>query len=157
MTITQQLAKQFKQVYFGGNWTSVNFKDALTDVNWQQATARIHSLNTIAALVFHTNYYVSEVLKVLQGEPLQAHDQFSFNVPSIQSAEDWNALLNKTWKDAEAFANLVEQLPETKLWEVFAEEKYGNYLRNLLGIIEHNHYHLGQIVLIKKLLQQQAI
>ena len=42
------------------------------------------------------------------------------------------------------------------LWETFADEKYGHYYRNLHGIIEHTHYHLGQIVLIKKLLQQQA-
>jgi hypothetical protein len=30
------------------------------------------------------------------------------------------------------------------------------YYRNLYVLIEHIHYHLGQIVLIKKLLQQQA-
>jgi hypothetical protein len=33
--------------------------------------------------------------------------------------------------------------------------KYGNYYRNLHGIIEHTHYHLGQIVLIKKLLKRR--
>ena len=33
-------------------------------------------------------------------------------------------------------------------------EKYGNYFRNLTGIIEHLHYHLGQIVLIKKLIAE---
>ena len=45
----------------------------------------------------------------------------------------------------------MEQLPETMLWETFADEKYGNYYRNIHGIIEHTHYHLGQIVLIKKI------
>ena len=30
-------------------------------------------------------------------------------------------------------------------------EKYGTYYRNFHGLIEHAHYHLGQIVLIKKL------
>ncbi len=44
----------------------------------------------------------------------------------------------------------IEQLPESKLWETFSDEKYGNYYRNIHGIIEHIHYHLGQIVLIKK-------
>jgi hypothetical protein len=65
--------------------------------------------------------------------------------------------LNETWVDAENFATLVEQLPENKLGETFTDEKYGNYYRNLHGIIEHAHYHLGQIVLIKKLLTQKAI
>lgn len=58
MSLVQQIAKQFRQVYFGGNWTSVNFKETLSDVDWKQATAKIHSFNTIAMLVFHTNYYV---------------------------------------------------------------------------------------------------
>jgi uncharacterized damage-inducible protein DinB len=153
MKATEQIAKQFRQVYFGANWTAVNFRDTLSDVDWIQATTKIDSFNTIATLVFHTNYYVAEVLKVLKGEPLRAHDKYSFDQSPIQSQEDWTALLNKTWTDAENFASLVEQLAEEKLWDTFSEEKYGNYYKNIHGIIEHNHYHLGQIVLIKKLLQ----
>jgi len=126
----------------------------LAGVTWQQATTQVYSFNTIATLVYHTNYYVSAVLKVLQGEPLDAHDKYSFDLPPIQSREDWETLLNKTWADAENFAVLVEQLPESRLWEDFLGKKYGNYYRNLHGIIEHTHYHLGQIVLIKKILLQ---
>lgn len=151
MNLTGQIAEHFRQIHFGGNWTSVNLKETLTDVDWQQATTKIYSFNTIATLVYHTNYYVSEVLKVLKGEPLKAHDKFSFDYPPIESQEDWNKLLDKTWADAENFATLIEQLPEGKLWEIFTNEKYGNYYRNIHGIIEHTHYHLGQIVLIKKL------
>ena len=154
MNLTTQIAKHFRDVHFGGNWTSVNLKETLTDVSWQQATTKIYSLNTIATLVFHINYYVSAVTKVLQGEPLTAHDKYSFDLPPIQNQEDWEKLLNKTGNDAENFAQLIEQLSERKLGEIFSEEKYGNYYRNIHGIIEHTHYHLGQIVLIKKILLQ---
>ena len=152
MTITSQIAKHFREVHFGGNWTSVNLKDSLADISWEQATTKVESLNTIAALVFHINYYVSAILQVLRGGSLDAHDKYSFDVPPIQSQEDWEKLLAKTWKDAEAFITLVEQLSENKLSETFADEKYGNYYRNLHGVIEHTHYHLGQIILVKKLL-----
>ena len=155
MKLTEQIANHFREVHFGGNWTSVNLKESLADVNWQQATTKVYTLNTIAALVYHTNYYVSAVLKVLVGEPLYANDKNSFDHPPIQSQEDWEQLLNKTWDDAESFASLVAQLPESKLWETFTLEKYGNYYRNIHGIIEHTHYHLGQIVLIKKILTQK--
>lgn len=157
MNLTAQIAKNFREVHFGGNWTSVNLKESLADVNWQQATIKLHSLNTIAALVFHINYYVSAVLKVLNGEPLDAKDKYSFDHPPIQSPEDWEKLLNKTWADAENFATGIERLPETKLWETFTDEKYGNYYRNIHGIIEHTHYHLGQIVLIKKILSTAPV
>jgi len=154
MNLPAQIAKHFRDVHFGGNWTSVNLKETLTDVTWQQATTKIYSLNTIATLVFHINYYVSAVTKVLQGAPLTAHDKYSFDLPPIQNQEDWEKLLNKTWSDAENFALLIEQLPESKLGDIFSDEKYGNYYRNIHGIIEHTHYHLGQIVLIKKILLQ---
>jgi hypothetical protein len=152
MNLPAQIAKHLRDVHFGGNWTTSNLKDNLADVTWQQATTHVYSFNTIATLVYHINYYVSEVAKVLQGEPLTASDKYSFNTPLIQSDEDWQNLLNKTWSDAEKFASLIEQLPPEKLSKNFTDEKYGSYYRNLLGIIEHTHYHLGQIALIKKII-----
>lgn len=151
MTTPQQLAKHFRDVHFGGNWTCVNLKDTLNGVTWQQATTRVNDCNSIAVLVFHIHYYIEAVLKVLQGGELIAHDKYSFDCPPINSQAQWNNMLNKVWTDAEAFAALVEQLPESKLWEYFSEEKYGTYYRNIQGIIEHTHYHLGQISLLKKI------
>ncbi|MDF7811919.1 hypothetical protein [Hymenobacter sp. YC55] len=152
MALPEQIAKQFREVYFGGNWTAVNLKESLADVSWQQALTKVDSFNTIAALVYHTTYYVSAVLQVLQGKTLEAKDAYSFNHPPIRAQQDWESLLDKTWTDAELFAGWVERLPENKLWEDFSDKKYGTYYRNIHGIIEHTHYHLGQIILIKKML-----
>jgi len=156
LTLPGQIAKLFKDVYDGGNWTSVNVKGTLASVTWEQATTKVGSFNTIAALVYHINYYVSALIKVLNAEPLDARDRYSFDHPPILSEKDWEDLLNKTWADAETFASLVENLPENKLWEDFWGNKYGNYFRNIHGVIEHTHYHLGQIVLIKKMLSKAS-
>ena len=152
MNLSGQLAKHIRDVHFGGNWTSVNLKDTLADVTWQQAIIKVQSLNTIATLVYHVHYYISAVTKVLEGGPLEAKDIYSFAHPPIRSQDDWQALLDKTWADAETFAALVALLPESLLWESFTDEKYGTYYRNIQGIIEHTHYHLGQIVVIKKMM-----
>ena len=157
MNLSTEIAKHFREAHFGGNWTSVNLKDTLSDVTWKQATTKLYNFNTIAVLVFHTNYYVSAVLKVLEGEPLNAKDKFSFDLSPIENDEQWQNLLQKTWNDAERFAALIEQLPEAQLSETFTDEKYGSFYRNLHGIIEHTHYHLGQIVLLKKLLTEQRL
>ncbi len=154
MNLTTQIAKHIREIHFGGNWTDANLKEKLADVTWQQAITKVYGFNTIAALVFHVNYFVSAVLKVLQGELLDAHDRYSFDHPPINSQKDWENFLNKVWADAEEMASLVEQLPDSKLLENFTDEKYGNYYRNLHGIIEHAHYHLGQLVLIKKIIRQ---
>jgi hypothetical protein len=156
MKLAAQIAKQFRDVHFGGNWTASNLKENLADINWQQATTKVYTFNSIAALVYHMNYYVSAVLKVLQGGLLDASDKYSFDHPPILSKEDWEKLLGKTLMDADNFATLVEQLPENKLWDAFSDNKYGNYYRNIQGVTEHVHYHLGQIVLIKKILPEAA-
>ena len=152
-SVSKQIAQHFKQVFFGGNWTSVDFTAALKDVDWTMATTKVKDLNTIVKLVFHVDYYIDVTLKVLQGGPLDAHDKFSFDCPEINNETEWQHLKNKLFSDAELYVSLVEQLPESKLPEVFCLEKYGNYYRNIHGLIEHSHYHLGQISIIKKLVR----
>ncbi|WP_205511484.1 DinB family protein [Longitalea arenae] len=154
MNLSKQIATNFRTVYFGDNWTDVNCKDSLAGVSWEQATRQIYNCNSIATLVFHMNYYVSRVLKMFQGQPFEAHDNNAFNTPPIKSEADWQKLLDQFWSDAEAFAKEIEKLPDSKFEEVFVNEKYGNYYKNIHGIIEHNHYHLGQIVLLKKIMAQ---
>ncbi|HNE29680.1 MAG: DUF1572 domain-containing protein [Saprospiraceae bacterium] len=155
MSLPAHLAKHLRDVYFGGNWTTSNYKEHLSGLSWQQVTTQVHGFNTIATLTYHTHYYIAAVTKVLEGGPLDAKDKFSFDHPPIESQEDWDRFLEKVWAAAEHFAALIEQLPEQRIWEDFIEAKYGNYYRNLQGIIEHLHYHLGQIVLIKKLTSQE--
>lgn len=155
MHTTARIAQHLRHVHFGGNWTCSNLKDQLADVTWEQAVTKAHSFNTIAALVFHIHYYVDTILGVLRGGPLDAHDRFSFDHPPVQSQEDWDRMVNKALSDAEHLAALIEQLPDSILPEDFTDSKYGSYFRNLHGMIEHTHYHLGQIALIKKLVQRE--
>lgn len=152
MNLTKQIAGQLREIYLNGTWVATNFKAQLSDLTWEQATTRVGSLNTIAALTFHVDYYVAGILNVLEGGSLDIRDKYSFDLPPIESQADWEALLEKMWRDAERIATVVEQMPDEKLEEDFFDEKYGNYSRNLLGMIEHSYYHLGQVVLIKKLL-----
>ncbi|WP_410222367.1 DUF1572 domain-containing protein [Pedobacter sp.] len=155
--LVKQIAKHFNDVHFGGNWTTVNLKDLLADVTWQEATTQLYQLNTIAVLVFHINYYVSAVLKVLQGKTLNASDKYSFDLEPIVNEEQWQALVNKALKEAALFSYELEKLAEEQLLTDFTDAKYGNYYRNISGIIEHTHYHLGQIALIKKIIREQQI
>ena len=89
---------------------------------------------------------------MLQGEVLNAGHQYSFELAPIHSAEDWDQLQKKAFEDAELFASQIELLDEETLFSDFSEQKYGSYYKNLLGIIEHTYYHLGQISLIRKIL-----
>lgn len=154
MNLSSQIAAQFREVQLNGTWVSTNLKTQLSDVTWEQATTKIGSLNTIAALTFHINYYVAGIVQVLEGGTLDIRDKYSFDLPPLTSQKDWEQLLDKTWHDAERFAELVEQVPEAQWQAAFANEKYGSYFRNIHAMIEHSYYHLGQIVVLKKLVQE---
>ena len=152
-----QIANRFREVILNGTWiANTNFKDQLVDSDWQIATKKVDSLNTIAVLAQHIHYYISGVLNVFNGGTLDIKDQFSFDFPEINAQEQWNLVLNKFWNDAEEFALKVEAMSDEKLDSVFVDEKYGSYRRNIEAMIEHSYYHLGQIVLIKKMLSQNT-
>ncbi len=152
---SNQIANRFKEVLLKGKWiANTNFKDQLSNVTWKQATNKIGSLNTIAALTYHINYYIAGVLNVFEGGSLEIRDKYSFDLQQIKSKEDWDSLLSKLWDNAEKFANHLELMSDEKLEKIFVDEKYGSYRRNIEGIIEHSYYHLGQISLIKKMIKE---
>lgn len=158
MTKSLQIANRFCEVILNGTWiANTNFKDQLANSDWQIATKKVDSLNTIAELAQHIHYYISGILNVFNGGSLDIKDQFSFNFPPIESQEQWNLFLERFWNDAEEFARKVEVMSDEKFNSVFVDEKYGSYHRNIEAMIEHSYYHLGQIVLIKKMLTKSNL
>lgn len=105
MNLTVQIAKQLREVHFVGNWTDSALKENLAGVTWQQATTKVQSFNTIVALVYHMNYSVSGVSKVLEGGPLDIKDKYSFKHPPVLSQEGWEKMLDKTWAEVETLPN----------------------------------------------------
>ena len=125
--LSAQLAKHLREVFFGGNWTCSNLKDQLKDVTYIQANQQVNSCNTIISLTYHIQYYVQSILQVMNGGALDSKDIYSYDHPKMDNQKQW-----------EEFRQSI------------VDEKYGNYFRNILGLIEHTHYHLGQIALLKK-------
>lgn len=146
-------ANRLREVLLNGHWiANTNFKEQISSVSWKQATQKVGNLNTIAALTFHINYYLGGLLHVFNGGNLEIRDKYSFDVPQIQSETDWKTLVNSFLSNSEKFVHQVEQLPDSLLDQPFVDEKYGCYLRNIEGVIEHSYYHLGQVSLIKKMI-----
>lgn len=146
------MANRLREVFLNGHWiANTNYKELLQDIKLEQAIHKVSNLNTIAALTYHINYYLAGLSQVFEGGALEIRDKYSFDLPLLASEEEWQKLISVFLSNAEKFAAHVEQLPEQKLDEAFTDEKYGNYKRNIEGVIEHSYYHLGQISLIKKL------
>ncbi len=156
MNIPQHIAKHIRELHRGTNFTWSNLEYTLTDVNVEEASKKIYGLNTIARLTYHINYYVRANIRVLEEGVLDAHDKFSFDHPLLSSENDWKKMVHQVLKDGDRFSDLVKNLPEEKLTEIFLEEKYQDYYHNLVGVVEHAHYHLGQIVIIKRIIRHRS-
>lgn len=155
MENNHQLAKRFREVILNGTWiANTNFKTQLSGMDWEIATAQFKNLNTIAVLAQHIHYYINGINNVFRGGTLDISDKFSFDFPPITSQEQWESFLERFWKDSEDFAAMIEQMPEKQLQEAFTDEKYGSYQRNIDAMIEHAYYHLGQVVLVRKIVTQ---
>ena len=153
MNPSHLIAKHLRDLYLGGNWTAVNVKNTLDGVDWQMATTKVEPFHSILSLLYHMNYYVKAAIEVLEGNPLTANDKYAFDHPEVLSATDWEEFLGGFYAEIEDLAVLIEKLPAEKWESDFWGEKYGNYYRNLHGIIEHSHYHLGQILWLKRMIQ----
>jgi uncharacterized damage-inducible protein DinB len=149
------LASRLREVLLDGHWiANTNYKKQLESINWKQAIKKVDNLNTIAALTFHINYYMEGLLNVFNGGKLEISDKYSFDLPEIKTEQDWNELLNRFLTNAEHFAGKVEQMDDAIFDQPFVDEKYGSYLRNIEGVIEHSYYHLGQVSLLRKMITQ---
>ncbi|MBT8305268.1 MAG: DinB family protein [Bacteroidia bacterium] len=156
MENAQQLASRVREVLLDGTWiANTNYKDQIFHVSFEEAAHKVASLNTIALLTFHINYYVAGVLNVFENGILDIRDKYSFDMPPLNNSEDWDKLRNTLISNSKKLAIHIEAMTEAQLNANFVDQKYGNYRRNIEGLIEHSYYHLGQISLIKKLIRDK--
>lgn len=153
---SEALAQRLRAVLLDGYWiANTNYKDQLQGVPFSLTTQEVKGLNSIAALTFHINYYLEGLLHAFKTGRLEISDQFSFDLPPMQSEQAWQNLLKAFLSNSEKFSQKVEEMDDEQLDQPFLDGKYGTNLQNIEAVIEHSYYHLGQLSLIKKLLSQK--
>ncbi|HUZ58110.1 MAG TPA: hypothetical protein VMU83_04955 [Hanamia sp.] len=153
MTRSLTISSRIREVLLNGHWiANTNYKEQILSISWQKAVQKVDNLNTIAGLTYHVNYYLEGLLNAFENGRLEISDKFSFDVPQKKSESDWNKLVTHFLNNSEKFATKVEQMDDSTFDKPFVNKKYGSYLRNIEGVIEHSYYHLGQIILIKKMI-----
>ncbi|MFN5788177.1 MAG: DUF1572 domain-containing protein [Bacteroidota bacterium] len=153
MENNRELAKRFSDVILNNSWVANNsYKNQLTDLPLEVVLFKYQSLHNIAALAQHVHYYIAGILNVFNGGNLDIKDIYSFDFPPINTIEQWHTFLAVFWTDAASFTQKLEEMDENTLNSIFVKKEYGTYYFNINTLIEHSYYHLGQIVLIKKLI-----
>lgn len=154
MDIRTLIAESIIEVTEGGNWTDVNIADTVKDISVQEATMRTPgSPNSIASLLHHLAYWNRVMIERINGVKVVVPDANGFDVPELKTDQDWGNLKADLKASAHELADAIRNFDLNRIEEPIVAGSSSSY-KNLQGTVEHIHYHLGQIVILKKLVKK---
>ena len=155
MNLPEQIAENLLQVFEGGNWTEVSIAEVLSDVNYIEASTKTQaSQNTIASLVHHLKFWNGVIYQRIQNLDPKIPEINGFDVDVLTTESDWQVLIADTKHSFTELAEIIRRFPPERL-DTPTNFGKSTFRKNLLGIVEHAYYHLGQMVVIKKLARAQ--
>ena len=155
MKENQRLLKLLKDHFNGDPWIDVQLLGSLKGLAAKDAAKNIHGLNSVWQIVHHMTCWRETILERVQGNNIPAPANNYFLPLKDTSSKAWAAAL-KRLKISQK--NLLDHLSKdrTNPDELPGPGTYSRY-ELLQGILQHDAYHLGQIVLVRKMLQRSAI
>lgn len=153
MKITEHIAAHLLEAHEGNNWTEVDVRSALEDVTLKEATTLTKaSVNSIASLLQHLTYWNRVMVKRINGIEVSDTEDNGFFGPFLHDEKDWIWLKEDNIASAHELANSIRSFNEARL-ELPILPDHASAYKNLQGSVEHVHYHLGQIVILKHLIR----
>ncbi len=140
---------------FGKPWFGKNLTLQLEGIDMKMATKKPQNLNhSIAEILHHMmawRQFVTEKLMGNDAYEVWETDLDWVKIPSL-SALEWSELQLKFLDNHKLLMETIEK-KATTLWDTAVNSRRYNYSHMLNGIIQHDIYHIGQISIVKKLVQ----
>lgn len=147
MEVTTSLIRQLQKTFDKHAWHGPAVTEVLADVDQELALARLPGSHSIVELVNHMTAWRMHVISRMSGD-------LGYTVGEAENFPadtDWNAALHKLNKSQELLLKELSSFPESRLTELVPQASHKYTFNTMLhGIIHHDLYHIGQIVLIKK-------
>ncbi len=154
MKETIRIRKLFDDLYQGNPWIDVNIIGVLTDISASEASRKLYpNWNSIWEILNHLIEWRFVVLQRLQGKVIKSPDN-NFFVPIIDKQETaWIKTLERLEDSQNTWTNFLKKCKEEDLEFLYPDNNM-SYYEHIHGIIQHDLYHLGQIVLLRKFIKQ---
>jgi uncharacterized damage-inducible protein DinB len=148
-----RILKLFADLQHGNCWIGVNYKDALHDVNAEQALAKLtNESNCIWQLVSHIIYWRTSVVNRINGS--KDLPPFSdFLVPDEGNENNWKQTLHDLEAAYHALRTAIHHFNEEQL-DKPSPRPSQTYYQLIMGCLQHDAYHLGQIMLLKRTIKK---
>ncbi|HEX8270746.1 MAG TPA: DinB family protein [Flavobacterium sp.] len=146
----QRIKQLFANLYDGNPWLEITLFETLQNISAEQAAEKKHpGRNSIWEI---TNHLISWRLNVLQrvtGNEITSPDHNYIIKIEDTSDDAWKRTLENLAESQLQWTTFLDKLPESDLSNVYAPNGHTHY-EHIHGIIQHDAYHLGQIVLMAK-------
>ena len=153
MSETARLAEQIRRAFEGEAWHGDSMLELLANVDAKTAAAHpIKGAHSIWELVLHVAAWDDAVMRRAGGVAVEPTDQENFPEVKDTSEAAWKKTVKEAKQKHDALVNAVRAFPDARLHEQVPgkSEKHHDYFYMLSGIVQHELYHAGQIVLLKK-------
>jgi len=148
MSEIARIVEQLKQAHEGGAWHGPSVAEALEGVSAAGAAQRpIGAAHSIGEIVQHVRATDELVRRRVAGEA--PGDEADWPPAAGNGEAAWRAAVTSLAASQRALREAVSRLPEARLHENMPGKSH-SYWYELLGILNHDLYHAGQIALLKK-------
>ena len=148
---TKLLIASLKSIYEGPAWHGPAVKETLAKLDSQDMLKATDKSHNIVELINHMTAWRNYAIKKLQGEDAyEVSDTENFSSVGEINESIWQEALIRLENSQNELLKLISEVEDDKLKEIVAGRKYSYYFL-LHGLIHHDVYHLGQIVLLAQL------
>jgi uncharacterized damage-inducible protein DinB len=146
------IVSQLKDACEGDPWFGRNAKELLSEVNEQTAFTKLKNQHSILELVWHMITWREFTIDRLHpAKTLAQLEENDWRELNHSNKTLWPQGLQRLQETQEQLISLLQNADDTLLVENVKERKY-NFRKLLNGLIQHDIYHLGQIAIIKKII-----
>ena len=152
MNEIKHITTLFSDIYDGDPWIDVTLTGTLEKISPESAAKRIiPHCNTVWEIVNHIISWRENVLQRVQGKVMITPDNNYFTAIADQSSIAWEKTLQALKNSQLQWIAFLEKLKEEDLEKIYPGNDSA-YYKHIYGIIQHDAYHLGQIILLIKLM-----
>ena len=150
MKETERIAKLFEDLYNSTPWIDVNLLGTLKRISAKQASKKISpNWNSIWEITNHIISWRENVLERVQGRVLQTPADNYFSEIRETTENDWKETLKKLEDSQQQWLQVLKDFNEDNFSKIYPNNQM-TYYEHIHGILQHDAYHLGQIVLLAK-------
>lgn len=151
MTGFEAIQRELWRSFVGDPWHGPGVKQAVKGISHGDAFLRVSpEIHTVAEMVSHMSTWIQHVRKSLGGSQPVEKVTTEQDWPGGFAPDDWDRLLEGLDSDYEQLMKTIGQLEESELLEKVPGTETTRF-DLVLGILQHNIYHAGQISLLKKM------